>query len=97
MTENFAIVPIQPVHMDYMKIIEGTMLNEIFESVDENDMPNSMFVVANLTDGTSMHMKAKSKFWYVHTVNAFENEDVLTIDLTTSTEMNPLKLSLIHI
>ena len=97
LTENFAIVPIQPVHMDYMKIIEGTMLNEIFESVDENDMPNSMFVVANLTDGTSMHMKAKSKFWYVHTVNAFENEDVLTIDLTTSTEMNPLKSAAVSI
>ena len=92
LTENFAIIPIQPVHMDFMKIIKGTMLNEIFEPVQDDEMPTSMFVVSNLTDGTNIRLKSKSKFWYVHTVNAFETgSDLLTIDLTTSMKLNPLK------
>ena len=63
LTENYAIVPIQPVHMDFMGIIKGDMLNEIFEPVSDKEMPSSIFVVANLNDGTTIQIKAKSKFW----------------------------------
>ena len=87
--------------MNFMKLITGgAMLSDIFEDVA--DMETSMFAMVPMSeddnDGDVEFVRAKSRFWFVHVVNAFQqDDDVVTIDLTVSTTGNPLSSPAVNI
>lgn len=100
--EGLAIIPIQPVHMNFMKLIEGgSMLSAIFEDVQE--MNSSMFALVQMSEDDSddrnvQFVHAKSRFWFVHVVNAFQvDNETSIIDLTVSTNENPLNSPAVNI
>jgi len=86
-TDNYMVFPHMPVKWDLTAVFGKTMANALqpIEISGDSD-PNNAFYVAPL-DGSEVQihpLPASHKLYYIHTLNSFENESGIVLDVTTS-------------
>jgi len=92
-TDNHLIFPHMPIKFDMKGVFGKTMASALVDlPVTSDDDVNNAFYVAPITKNGRPAMirtlPAKNKLYYIHTLNAYENQTGIVIDLTTLNE-NP--------
>merc|ERR1712151_313376 len=90
-TDNYMIFPHMPIKWDLTAVFGKTMSNALQPVEIHGDAdPNNAFYVAPI-DGSKVQihpLPESHKLYYIHTLNSFENESGIVLDITTS-DVNP--------
>jgi len=96
LTADLGLILFQPLKMNMGAMFSGKMLGASFEDVPQ--MAGTLIVITSIDGKNTQEIYvAPERFWFLHTINTFVDDDkTIVMDVTTA-DRNPLVSSLVSI
>jgi len=96
LTADLGVITFQPLNMNMDGLFKGKMLADMFEDVPQ--MASTVIVITSIDGKNTQEVYiAPERFWFVHTINTYVDDDkTIVMDVTTA-DQNPLTSPAVNI